>query len=538
MLVYSGTIIVTFPNTGAMLYKGDTYKIVWNSTGCSSAVVKINIFKNSITTANFVEQLTSKTGNSLSWKVPNGYAIGKYVIRIKTDPAEQGCLGDSGVFDIGQKGTPPSNAVEFNPNKGNAMQRVLKNNTSVFLNTQLIRFYSPKSGYTWVPLKNYTISWTAQKSNINTSSFYFKISLVGAYSGQTVFKIADGGLSDPNLKSVSKADHYAYEYNFKFLGSYNIPPGQYKVRVESVTNPQLKGDSDVFSVESGGISPNTGFIGESDSDLSLENVYYDQSTQAIYASVRNSGFSTYNGPMSLGYNFILGISTYKDTNCPGNTKLDKMIKFPNVIFNKQEVKQFKLMDWKNCFLKRPGDYLPRTSPIKYTVSLYTNSNTGDLKSGWICGTQKSDIALMSPIFVILKNNTVDRLDTGSTATFHPDLFNWISPTQFKTTVAVSVMNFGCSAKTFSIDLFMDGPWLDGKKGVKLGTVTLAPGQEKYFESQPIVFSIPKSSNYEKIMLVADQNEKNDQGYPNSYMNNFIVANIRIYVVDNTVRGVL
>ena len=103
LLVYSGSITVTFPGTGSFLYKGETYKITWTNNGCSSPAVKINIFKNSIDQANFVEQLTSSTGNTKSWKVPLNYASGKYVIRVKTDPAEAGCIGDSGVFEIKSK---------------------------------------------------------------------------------------------------------------------------------------------------------------------------------------------------------------------------------------------------------------------------------------------------------------------------------------------------------------------------------------------------------------------------------------------------
>ena len=94
------SVNVTSPAQGVTWNKGTTHNITWTSPGCSSPNVKINIFKGSVDQANFVLQLTGPNSGSKSWTVPNNFEDGQYVIRVKTDPAETGCLGDSAVFSI------------------------------------------------------------------------------------------------------------------------------------------------------------------------------------------------------------------------------------------------------------------------------------------------------------------------------------------------------------------------------------------------------------------------------------------------------
>lgn len=102
-IVSSQSIGITFPKAGKTLYKGYKYKITWNNGGCSSANVKINIFKDSITQANFVLQLTGPSNGSKSWNIPSDFPNGNYILRVKTDPAETGCIGDSEVFFVKKK---------------------------------------------------------------------------------------------------------------------------------------------------------------------------------------------------------------------------------------------------------------------------------------------------------------------------------------------------------------------------------------------------------------------------------------------------
>jgi len=68
-----------------------------------SSTVKINIFKNSISQANFVKQLIAPLDDGhKSWAIPANFANGNYVIRVKTDDST--CFGDSGVFNVKSKG--------------------------------------------------------------------------------------------------------------------------------------------------------------------------------------------------------------------------------------------------------------------------------------------------------------------------------------------------------------------------------------------------------------------------------------------------
>ncbi|MEN8222856.1 MAG: Ser-Thr-rich GPI-anchored membrane family protein [Acidobacteriota bacterium] len=100
-LIYSGTLTVTSPGPGTAWYKGDGVTISWTSAGCTDPEIKINIFRNSIDPANFVEQLTCTGCSSKGWTVPAGYTNGNYVIRVKT--ADGTCRGDSSVFTIGER---------------------------------------------------------------------------------------------------------------------------------------------------------------------------------------------------------------------------------------------------------------------------------------------------------------------------------------------------------------------------------------------------------------------------------------------------
>ncbi|MEN8154332.1 MAG: hypothetical protein ABFR75_09945 [Acidobacteriota bacterium] len=112
-MVYSQSITVNQPSGGTW-YKGTTHNITWTATGCSSTIYKINIFRGSIDPANFVEQL-SKTGTpTKSWTIPMSYTNGTYYIRIKTDPAQTGCQGDSAAFQITDEPAPATNSITVN----------------------------------------------------------------------------------------------------------------------------------------------------------------------------------------------------------------------------------------------------------------------------------------------------------------------------------------------------------------------------------------------------------------------------------------
>ncbi|MEN8222652.1 MAG: Ser-Thr-rich GPI-anchored membrane family protein [Acidobacteriota bacterium] len=97
-MTYAG-VNITAPSGGTW-YKGSAYNITWDYPGCDNTIVKINVFRNSIDVANFVEQLTGPNSGTYRWTIPMSYTNGTYYIRIKTDPAQTGCQGDSRAFTI------------------------------------------------------------------------------------------------------------------------------------------------------------------------------------------------------------------------------------------------------------------------------------------------------------------------------------------------------------------------------------------------------------------------------------------------------
>ena len=134
-LVYSQSITVTEPDPGEIWYKGTTYNITWTANGCQDTSYKINIFRDSITVSNFVEQLTANNTTSKSWTIPDTYTNGNYAIRIKT--ADNVCIGDSGIFIISD---PPGGTLTVT---------------------------EPDPGDDWIKGSDYNIMWTSSGCSDN-----------------------------------------------------------------------------------------------------------------------------------------------------------------------------------------------------------------------------------------------------------------------------------------------------------------------------------------------------------------------------------
>ena len=100
-LIPAQTLTVHSPAAGVTWYKGETKTISWTKSGCPDPNIRINIFRNFIDPANFVEQLTCTGCSSKSWTIPGSYTSGNYQIRVKTD--DNACVGDSVLFKIGEK---------------------------------------------------------------------------------------------------------------------------------------------------------------------------------------------------------------------------------------------------------------------------------------------------------------------------------------------------------------------------------------------------------------------------------------------------
>ncbi len=161
ILIISGFIIaeginVTFPRSGNSLYKNSSVNITWTTvTDCTDTNIKINIFRNSISEANFVEQLTCTNNGSKRWTISDRYEVGNYQIRVKT--ADNNCIGDSGVFSINPPPTidqtvdvpgPPSNTGSpAIPKLTQPVRRIpqIKNNRINFASPSIKITYPPRN---------------------------------------------------------------------------------------------------------------------------------------------------------------------------------------------------------------------------------------------------------------------------------------------------------------------------------------------------------------------------------------------------------
>jgi len=195
----STTLAVTYPTGGENFLKGSSYDITWTSSSCQSAGIKINVYRNSISVANFIEQLTGPNSGSYSWTVPTGYADGNYVLRVKTD--DDALSADSGVFSVS---TPAAS----------------------------ITVTSPKSGDNWTAGQAYDITWTktgTQSANVKINIFKNSVSQAN-YIDQIV--TVNDGL-----------------YSWTIPGTYTT--GNYVLRIKTEDN-LLYDDSDLFGITNGG----------------------------------------------------------------------------------------------------------------------------------------------------------------------------------------------------------------------------------------------------------------------------------------------
>lgn len=206
-LAFSASITVTSPSGGTW-YKGTTHNITWTATGCSSTTYKINIFRGSIDPANFVEQLTKSGTPSKSWTVPMGYTNGTYYIRIKTDPAQTGCVGDSAAFTItdGGGGAPA------------------------------ITVTSPTGASQWCRGETKNITWTSS----------------GSLDSNVKINIFKGSIDPANFVTQLTATTASGSKGWAIPGSATV--GTYYVRVKEASGT-VTGDSPGFQVKDCGSSP-------------------------------------------------------------------------------------------------------------------------------------------------------------------------------------------------------------------------------------------------------------------------------------------
>ena len=255
---FAQTITVKLPHAGDIWYKGHTYNITWTKTGNAGVNVKINIFRNSIIPANFVEQLTGPNSGSKSWPIPSTYDNGTYYIRIKgVDSSwnDVGVYGDSGAFTITD---PPAAAT--------------------------ITVTSPHSGDNWCKGSTHNITWTSTSipASTNIKINIFKDSIKQANSKLQLT------CTNTSLKS--------------WTISTNFENGTYYIRVKTEDNV-VHGDSGGFIITKEKGIPDFELTG-----ITTKGTYSSDKIHAIGVMIKNNG-DPYDGPLSfrvIGMDKLMG----------------------------------------------------------------------------------------------------------------------------------------------------------------------------------------------------------------------------------------
>ncbi|MEN8222655.1 MAG: Ser-Thr-rich GPI-anchored membrane family protein [Acidobacteriota bacterium] len=195
------SITITSPTASSIWNTNSTYNITWDRTGTLSANIKINVFKDSIDTANFIEQLTGPNSGTYSWTIPGTYSAGNYILRVKTD---DGLVSDdSDVFQIADGSTPPPDNITV---------------------------VSPSSCSSWSINNTYTITWLKE----GTMSANVKINIFKDYIDTANFVEQ---LTGPNTGSI----------DWTIPGSYS--DGNYILRIKT-DDGLVSDDSQTFTVNS------------------------------------------------------------------------------------------------------------------------------------------------------------------------------------------------------------------------------------------------------------------------------------------------
>ncbi len=204
-------ITVTSPKTNDTLYSGKSYPIFWMKKGNMSSNVKINIFSNSISVANFVKQLKCPNNGSMTWMIPGNFSPGKYILRVIT--ADKKVFGDSGLFNI--KSSSFGTIREMSPGTLTIMPE--------------ITVTSPVSGDIFHDPNSIKIDWVKKGSQSN----FVKIQLFNSTGTTRILDIVSQTVNSGSyLWNSPKSAH----------------PGIYKVKISTV-DKKVVGNSGSFRIE-------------------------------------------------------------------------------------------------------------------------------------------------------------------------------------------------------------------------------------------------------------------------------------------------
>jgi type 1 fimbria pilin len=218
---FAASITVKDPHNGTLWIKGKKVAIRWTNNGNTGKNVKINIFKDSITSDNFKLQLKCSNSGLKKWIIPTSFIPGTYYIRIKgadADWNDTGVHGDSVAFKIRRISLPSSIGIR-----------------------------SPNRETVWYIGKKVVIKWL----NIGNTGKNVKINIFKNLIAQTNF-----------VKQLKGHNTGSKEWIIPI----NLKAGKYIIRIKGAdanwNDTGIMGDSKVFSITTPSIAGSTIIEGE------------------------------------------------------------------------------------------------------------------------------------------------------------------------------------------------------------------------------------------------------------------------------------
>jgi len=528
------TINLIQPNGGEKWMEGFNKKIKWTSQGIDK--IRIDLLKDSVSTSStfvVIADNVDPTSGTYEWKV------GKHISgTVKPDNDYRISLigkdkGNNVVTQTKSNSTftiTKSNIVQIKNINVQYQPAVVQGQQVFAHNKPSIKVSQPRTGDSWSikPWKSGYIEWVftgikgiGQKDQVN-------IKLVPVNQSQNSFTIKT------NISTkVKKGNLYVGTYDWNFPKSINIQSGKFRIRIESIHYPGVYGESDIFDVNT--ISSGAGFLAPQKPDIILQDVFLDGvEVGYITARIKNMG-NDYSGNIQVDYDLTPLIKTEE------GKKAEKSSKKQSITIKNNQTKDIKLTYWD--FSPSGNDYLnkhryPKTSALKANVFIKL-LNAADLNqnnnlfSGFVYKTKSYDI-VVAPRFRLgsTQSSAYYKWFTKFTSNRMNGFgLKWLKEKTHEVKLMVTVYNFGVKPRAFKTYFYFGN-----QRGQLLDSMTLQPGQKKVIEKIVQIYT-PKHPAKYKMLFVADQDEKNNQVYPNSYNNNFIIAILDFYI-DNEVKGKL
>lgn len=491
------SITVTSPAAGDLWTSEGPKLITWKKQGTMNAKVRIEVVRPGSTPSLVASPVAAAAPNTGSFDWKAGWASvmpcgeGPYVVRVTT--VDGAVSGDSGVFTLGSAAAG-------------------------------LKISKPATGEIWTPLKSYTVGWILNGGVCDEKVDIRLIPQVTVKLGEKTETIFEPQLATWVVKGYTPTGTPP-SYLFKVPGY--LPTGAYKLLVESRDGALLQ-DSRVLSVKAGYEVPGgTGFLAPDQPDL-VALGFFQTAPDKMALRVKNVGAS-YDGKVRLSH--VLGVTpTWAKPGGGSALSVDEEIYFPIKANETKDVKNFGVSTATDSY------HLPTQVPESIRASVFPVDAT-DAAPGnnyiqdYLCLTEGPDIAVRNYLSLALdgKQNWLQLTKGSSKKINHADL-QWVSAGEFEVTLAARLFNYGCEDRLAECAVYVDQ-----QPAQALGKHYVRTGESVLIEKK-IRIKVADLTKSHQLVFIADQDEMQNQGYPNSYLNNFVNVYFTIVKTGGTVTG--